>query len=71
MTNMLLKHLMDAAVFSLLGLVVFTLAFVLVDKLTPGDLRREIVEQKNLPLAVVLAAFIVAIAIIISAAIQG
>jgi uncharacterized membrane protein YjfL (UPF0719 family) len=50
---------------------VFWVSFVIIDKITPYDLWAEIVEKKNLALAVVVAAMCLGIAMIVSAAIHG
>ena len=57
--------------FALIGVAVFWLCFVIVDKLTPYDLWGEIVEKKNVALAVVVGSVAIAIGMIVSAAIQG
>ena len=57
--------------FALLGVVVFWLCFVIIDKITPYDLWGEIVEKQNLALAVVVAAMCLSIGLIVSAAIHG
>jgi putative membrane protein len=57
--------------YALIGVGIFWLSFVIIDKLTPYDLWGEIVERKNLALAVVVAAMCLAIGLIVSAAIQG
>jgi uncharacterized membrane protein YjfL (UPF0719 family) len=65
-----LKLLLNSLLYSVLGLVVFWISFLILDKLTPQDLWREIVEQKNQPLATVIAAMCLGVAIIIAAAIH-
>jgi uncharacterized membrane protein YjfL (UPF0719 family) len=65
----LMQHLVAALVFALLGIVVFVLAFVILDRLTPGSLRREIIDEHNTALAVVVGAISIGISIIIAAAI--
>jgi uncharacterized membrane protein YjfL (UPF0719 family) len=65
------KILFNSLVFSILGVVVFWVAFVIVDKFTPYDLWKEIVENKNQPLATVVAAMCLGIALIVAAAIHG
>jgi len=65
------NHIIAALVFSLLGVVLLSLSFVIFDKLTPGELWKEIVEKQNLPMAIVTGAFTLALAIIIAAAIHG
>jgi putative membrane protein len=59
-----------ALVFALIGIVVFAGAFVVIDKLTPYDLWKEIVEEKNLALAVLVGAMSIGICIIIAAAVH-
>ena len=57
--------------FALIGVLIFWLCFVIIDKLTPYDLWGEIVEKKNMALAIVVAAMCIAIGLIVSAAIHG
>ncbi len=57
--------------FALLGVAVFWLCFVIVDKLTPYDLWGEIVEKQNLALAIVVGAMCIAIGLIVAPAVQG
>jgi len=59
-----------SALFALLGVAVFWLCFVLIDKLTPYHLWNELVEKKNQPLAIVIAAMCLGIAIIVASAIH-
>jgi putative membrane protein len=61
----------NSLVYTILGVVVFWLAFVVVDKITPYDLWKELVEEKNVALAIVVGAMCVGIAIIVAAAIHG
>jgi putative membrane protein len=58
-------------VYAFIGVIVFWLSFVIVDKLTPYQLWREIVEKKNMALAIVVAAMCLSIGIIVAAAIHG
>ena len=60
-----------SALFALLGVAVFWLCFVIIDKLTPYHLWTEIVEKKNVALAIVVGAMCIAIGMIVSAAIHG
>lgn len=63
--------LVNSLVYTVIGVVIFWLAFVVIDKITPYDLWKELVEEKNIALAIVVGAMCVAIAIIIGAAIHG
>lgn len=65
------NHVIAALVFSLLGVVLLSLSFVIFDKLTPGELWKEIVEKQNMSMAIVTGAFTLALGIIIAAAIHG
>ena len=65
------KILFNSLVYSILGVVVFWVSFIIVDKFTPYDLWKEIVEKKNQPLATVVAAMCLGIALIVAAAIHG
>lgn len=62
---------MGSILFALVGVLVFWLCFVVIDKLTPYDLWAEIVERKNTALAIVVGAMCIAIGLIIAAAVQG
>lgn len=57
--------------YALMGVVLFWVCFVIVDKLTPYDLWGQIVEEKNVALAIVVGAMCLAIGLIVSAAIHG
>ena len=59
-----------ALVFAFIGIAVFVSAFVIIDKLTPYDLWKEIVEEKNLALAILVGAMSIGICIIIAAAVH-
>jgi putative membrane protein len=65
------KILFNSLLYSILGVAVFWVSFIIVDKVTPYDLWGEIVEKKNQPLATVVAAMCLGIAIIVAAAIHG
>ncbi|MDO9091257.1 MAG: DUF350 domain-containing protein [Rubrivivax sp.] len=57
--------------FALIGVAIFWLCFVIIDKLTPYDLWAEIIEKKNMALAIVVGAMCIAIGLIVSSAVQG
>ncbi|NQX56937.1 DUF350 domain-containing protein [Pedobacter panaciterrae] len=65
------KYIVASVVFSVLGILILFLAFWIVEKITPENLWKEILEKQNMALAIVFAAFIIAIAIIISSSIHG
>ena len=63
--------LVTTAIFTAFGLLVFGLAYFIILKATPFSIRKEIEEDQNVALAVVIGAIIIGISLIISAAIQG
>lgn len=65
-----LEFLGSSLIYSLLGVAVFCVCFVLVDKLTPYDLWKELIEGRNQALATVVAACALGVAIIIASAIH-
>jgi len=62
---------LGSIVYAVIGVLVFWLSFVIIDKLTPYKLWEEIVEHKNMALAIVVAAMCISIGLIVSAAIHG
>ena len=57
--------------YALIGVAVFWLAFLVIDKLTPYNLWEEIVEKQNMALAVVVGAMALGVSIIVAAAVHG
>ncbi|MDO9071805.1 MAG: DUF350 domain-containing protein [Rubrivivax sp.] len=58
-----------SVLYALVGVAIFWLCFVIVDKLTPYDLWGEIVDKKNMALAIVVGAMCIAIGMIVAAAV--
>jgi uncharacterized membrane protein YjfL (UPF0719 family) len=63
-------YLINACGFALLGIIIFLAAFALIDKMTPYALWKEIVEEKNIALAILVGAMSIGICIIIAAAVH-
>ena len=57
--------------YALIGVVIFWLCFMIVDKLTPYHLWDEIVHKKNTALAIVVGSLAIAIGMIVAAAVHG
>jgi putative membrane protein len=62
--------LLNAIVYAALGILIFAAAFVTIDKMTPYHLWKEIVEDKNVALAVLVGAMSIGMCIIIAAAVH-
>ena len=58
-------------IFAAIGLAVAIIGFKVFDKCTPGNLAKEIVENKNVAAAIVAAAVILGVSIIIAASMVG
>jgi putative membrane protein len=65
-----LSSLANAVVYAVLGIVIFVFAFAAIDRLTPYHLWKEIVEEKNTALAILVGAMSIGICIIIAAAVH-
>lgn len=63
--------LLTTLVFVLLGLLVFALAFVIIVKASPFSVRKELADDQNVALAIVIGSVIIGSAIIVAAAIHG
>ena len=70
MTETTVGYVLNALIFAFLGIAIFCVAFLILDKLTPYDLWREICENRNLALAVMLGAMSLGLCIIIAAAVH-
>ena len=62
--------ILGSVIFALIGVVIFWLCFIIIDKITPYDLWGEIVEKQNMALGMVVAAMSLGICIIVAAAIH-
>lgn len=65
-----LAILINSIVYALLGIIIFVVGFIVADKLTPYDLWKQLVEEKNVALAIVVGAAALGICLIIAAAIH-
>jgi uncharacterized membrane protein YjfL (UPF0719 family) len=57
--------------YALIGVIVFWVSFVIIDKITPYNLWEEIVEKHNVALGIVVGAMSLGISIIVAAAVHG
>ena len=62
---------LGSIVYALIGVVIFWVSFVIIDKITPYDLWGEIVEKHNIALGIVVGAMSLGICIIVAAAVHG
>jgi putative membrane protein len=67
----LVRGVVGSLVYSTVGLVMFAVAFFIINKVVPFSIRKEIEDDQNTSLGIVIAAVIVGIAMIVSAAVHG
>ena len=63
-------YILNALVYSALGILIFVAAFALIDRLTPYHLWQEIVHEHNTALAILIGAMSIGMCVIIAAAIH-
>jgi putative membrane protein len=66
-----LRPIVDSVVYSVIGCVVLLAAFWLIERILPFSMKKEIEEDQNTSLGIILGAIIIGLSLIISAAIQG
>jgi putative membrane protein len=65
------KYVLASLLYSFIGIAVLGISFWIFEKITPENIWKEIIEKQNVAIAIVSAAFMIAIAIIISSAIHS
>ena len=61
---------LGSILYAVIGVLVFWITFLIIDKLTPYDLWQEIIEKQNMALGLVVAAMSLGICVIVAAAIH-
>ncbi len=62
--------LLSTLLYSVLGIIIFAISFVIMDKVTPFSFRKEIEEDQNISLGIIIGCVFIGLAIIIAAAIR-
>jgi putative membrane protein len=62
--------MLSTFIYSILGLIIFVLALFVMDKVTPFSIHKEIADDQNVALAIIVGSVFIALAIIIQAAIR-
>ena len=65
------RPLVDSIVYSIVGTIVLGLSFYVIEKVLPFSMRKEIAEDHNVSLGIILGAFVIGLSIIIAAAIAS
>ena len=61
------RLLLDASLFGVAGIALLIIGYYIWELITPYNLRRELQENKNVAVAIVVASFIIGMAIVIAA----
>ena len=69
--NQMVDLIIETLAFTLIGLVLFAIAFWIIVKVSPFSIRKELEDDQNIALGIVIASVIIGIALIVSAAIHG
>ncbi len=62
--------LLSSLFYSFIGVFIFWVSFLIIDKFTPYHLWKEIIEEKNIALAILVGGIAIGICIIVAAAIH-
>ena len=65
-----LAPILSTVLYSVIGIIIFSVAFWIMEKVTPFSIRKEIEEDQNTALGIVIGCVIIGLAIIIAAAIN-
>jgi len=69
--DQLVNLVVTTLVFSLIGILLFALAFLVIVKIAPFSTRKEIEEDQNTALAILIGSVVIGIALIVAAAVHG
>jgi putative membrane protein len=69
--NQMADLIIETLAFTLIGLILFAIAFWIIVKVSPFSIRKELEDDQNIALGIVIASVIIGIALIVSAAIHG
>lgn len=67
----LLQGLLATLIFTVIGLVFFGITFFLITRLAPFSVKKEIEEDQNVALGIVIGSMIIGVAMIVSASLHG
>jgi putative membrane protein len=62
-------HMVASVVYSLIGVGIFAVAFLLMERIAPFSLRKELAEDDNVAVGVLLGSVVIGLSIIIASAI--
>lgn len=69
--TLLFEHVVAAVVFGLIGILMFVGALWILRKVSPFSIEKELAEDQNVALSIVMAAVLIGLAIILASALSG
>jgi len=69
--NQLADLIIETLAFTIVGLLLFALAFWIIVKVSPFSIRKELEDDQNIALGIVIGSVIIGIALIVAAAVHG
>jgi putative membrane protein len=69
--NQVIDSILTTLAFTLFGLIMFAIAFLIIVKVSPFSIRKEIEDDQNTSLAIIIGSVIIGIALIVAAAVHG
>jgi uncharacterized membrane protein YjfL (UPF0719 family) len=70
-TDPFARLVVTTVAFTIIGLLFFGLAFWIIVKVSPFSIRKEIEDDQNTSLAIIIGSVIIGIALIVAAAVHG
>ena len=67
----ILRGVVATVVFGVIGILLFALAFLVMCRIAPFSVRKEIAEDHNTALAVLMGSVLIGMALIVAAALHG
>ena len=70
MEDLALKYILSTIIYSMLGLVLFILSLIVIEKITKFSITDKVVNEGNIAVSIVIGSIMIAMGIIISSAIH-
>ena len=69
--NTLLYGILDTVIYSIVGIIMMAIGFLIINLFTPFSIKKEIEDDQNISLGIIIGAVIIGIAIIIASVISS
>ncbi|MBF0208614.1 MAG: DUF350 domain-containing protein [Oligoflexia bacterium] len=62
--------MISTIIYSIIGIVIFCISYYIFERISPFSIKKEIIEDQNIALGVIMGCFVIGISIIVSSAIK-